>query len=98
MDHFSSKTSRSDESKCRKSMGFSMYLLTPRAAAFFADILSLEPVQMITGMCGRISRNSAASLSPVIRGIVMSVMITSNRSGSALNHSTASRGVVVLLT
>ena len=41
MDYFSSKTSRSDEARFRKSMGFSMYLLTPRASAFFADILSL---------------------------------------------------------
>jgi len=41
MDYFLSKTSRIAEARFRAPMGFSMYLRTPRASAFSADILSL---------------------------------------------------------
>ncbi len=61
-------------------------------------IRSLKPVQRITGMPGRIFMISRASRSPVMFGMVMSVMTRSNRSGWARKSSSASMLLVRVST
>ena len=55
----------------------------------------LNPLQRIIGMSDRMFRISFTSLSPVILGIVRSVITKSNRSGFERNRSNASTGLVV---
>ena len=54
-------------------------------------IRSLNPVHMIIGMLGRIFLISAARISPVICGMVISVRTKSNLSGAALKAAKASK-------
>ena len=57
--------------------GFIIKTLIPRVAAFSLDIFSLNPVERIIGISGRICSNSFANLSPVISGMVISVITRS---------------------
>ena len=66
------------------------------AACSFA--CSLNPVHKIIGMSGRISINCLASFNPLICGMVMSVITTSNFCGFARNASSASIGLVLVST
>jgi hypothetical protein len=62
----------------------------PMARTFFSSILALKPVQRITGISGGTAINCSESRSPVIFGIVISVITKSNLSGRALKSSRAS--------
>ena len=53
------------------------------ALASCSLMVSLKPVERMTGMSGRICRISSASSAPVILGMVWSVMTTSKESGSS---------------
>jgi len=71
-------------------MGFMRKPLIPMAAAFCASMRSLNPVQMIMGMSGRMAISFRASWSPVITGMVMSEMTRSYPAGWLENASSAS--------
>lgn len=70
--------------------------LIPISLALFSEIIALNPVQRMMGISGRISSSFWASFSPVICGMVMSVMIRSNLSGRALKAFSAS--ILLVLT
>jgi len=57
---------------------FGVSAAAPMAVAFFSSIFSLNPVQRIIGMSGRMFRISLTSVSPVILGMVRSVITKSN--------------------
>jgi hypothetical protein len=57
-----------------------------------------NPMQRITGMSGRMFRISLSSLSPVILGIVRSVIIKSNSSGLKRSLSNTSIGFMIAST
>ena len=70
----------------------------PSSAAFSLLNVSVNPLQRIIGISGRISFNFLDKVSPLIFGIVISVITRSNRSGFDLNNANASRGFVLIST
>ena len=78
--------------------GFMIYFFIPAALAFFSSIRSLKPVQSTIGISGRISMISLERVSPVIWGMVMSVITISKKSGCARNVFKASSALVVVIT
>ena len=78
--------------------GFIRNLRIPMASAFSSLILSLNPVQRMMRISDRIFMNSFASASPVMRGIIKSVITRSIFWGSALKISRASVLLVLEIT
>jgi len=78
--------------------GFMTNSRMPSSLAFCSVMSSLNPVHRTIGISGRMPISSLESLSPVISGIVMSVITRSNRSGCSLNTRSASRLSVLVVT
>ncbi len=71
-DFLSSRTLRTTLASSLLRMGLWTNSRIPRSAAFSGEILSLNPVQRMTGTSGRMRMSSCASRSPVMWGIAMS--------------------------
>jgi hypothetical protein len=73
--------------------GFITNSRMPAARALSAVMVSPKPVQMMMGRSGRIASISRAIASPLMTGIMWSVMTTLQRSGSARNAASAAAGL-----
>ncbi len=78
--------------------GFMANALMPASFARSASTRRLKPVHRMIGISGRSARTSLARSSPVISGMVWSVMIRSNANGSSLTASKASKLLFLTVT